>query len=58
MSKKKRRKAALMPRRGPATNVRPAGAHESLTLYNRRRQKAALKDELERDLSQHDYHAD
>jgi hypothetical protein len=45
MNKKKRRKAILMPPRGPATNLRPAGAHEPLTLYNRKRQKAALRRE-------------
>ena len=41
-NKKKRRKAALMPRLGPPTNLRPAGAHESLRRYNRKRTKAAL----------------
>lgn len=41
--KRKRRKAALMPRLGPAQNLRPAGAHESRKRYNRKRAKAALK---------------
>ena len=41
--KRKRRKAALVPRLGPAQNLRPAGAHESKKRYNRKRQKAALK---------------
>ena len=42
-TKKRRRKlAALMPRLGPPTNLRPAGAHESLKRYNRKRQKATL----------------
>ena len=46
MNKKKRRKiAALVGRLGPATNLRPAGAHESLKKYNRRRAKAALRRE-------------
>lgn len=40
---RKRRKRALMPRLGPAQNVRPAGAHEAKTAYNRKRQKAALR---------------
>lgn len=40
---KKRKKRALMPRLGPAQNLRPAGAHEPKTLYNRKRQKAALR---------------
>ncbi len=39
---KKRRKAKLMPRLGPAQNLRPAGAHESKKRYDRKRQKAAL----------------
>lgn len=47
MNKKKRRKAAFVPRLGPATNLRPAGAHESLKRYNRKRQKAALRREAE-----------
>ena len=40
--KRKRRKAVLVPRLGPAQNLRPAGAHESKKHYNRKRQKAAL----------------
>ena len=42
MTKKRRRKVQLMPRLGPATNLRPAGAHESARRYNRKRNKAAL----------------
>ena len=42
MAKKRWRKAALMPRLGPPTNLRPAGAHETLKRYNRKRTKAAL----------------
>ena len=41
--KRQRKRAALMPRLGPPTNLRPAGAHESLKRYNRKRQKAALQ---------------
>ena len=41
--KRKRRKPALMPRLGPAQNLRPAGAHETIKRYNRKRAKAALK---------------
>ena len=47
MAKKKRRKPGLVPRLGPATNLRPGGAHESLKRYNRRRMKAALRREAE-----------
>ncbi len=47
MAKKKRRKPGLVPRLGPATNLRPAGAHEALKRYNRRRMKAALRREAE-----------
>ena len=43
MAKKRRRKIAMIGRLGPATNLRPAGAHESLKRYNRKRQKAALQ---------------
>lgn len=43
MAKKRRRtRALLMPRLGPPTNLRPAGAHETLKRYNRKRTKAAL----------------
>ncbi len=46
--KRKRRKPKLVPRLGPAQNLRPAGAHESRKLYNRkRRHKAALEDYVE-----------
>lgn len=46
MPKKKRRKMQLVPRLGPPTNVRPAGAHETLTRYNRKRKKKELREEL------------
>ncbi|HEY1975739.1 MAG TPA: hypothetical protein VGG89_04310 [Candidatus Baltobacteraceae bacterium] len=36
-----------MPRLGPALNLRPAGAHESKKLYDRKRIKAALRREDE-----------
>ena len=41
----KRRKRRLVPRLGPAVNLRPAGAHESKKLYDRKRIKAALRRE-------------
>lgn len=41
--KRKRRKLPLVPRLGPAQNLRPAGAYESKRLYNRKRRKAALR---------------
>ncbi len=50
MAKKKRRKMKLVPRLGPPTNVRPAGAHETLTRYNRKRKKKELRDELASDV--------
>ena len=46
MAKKKRRKMKLVPRLGPPTNLRPAGAHETLTRYNRKRKKSELREEL------------
>jgi hypothetical protein len=46
MAKKKRRKMKLVPRLGPPTNLRPAGAHETLTRYNRKRKKKELRDEI------------
>lgn len=46
MAKKKRRKMKLVPRLGPPTNLRPAGAHEALTRYNRKRKKKELREEL------------
>jgi len=47
MARKKRRKITLVPRLGPATNLRPAGAHASAKLYNRKKIKAALRKEAE-----------
>lgn len=48
MAKKKRvRPSHLVPRLGPASNLRPAGAHESLKIYNRNRMKAALRRDAE-----------
>ena len=46
MAKKKRRKMKLVPRLGPPTNLRPAGAHETLTRFNRKRKKRELQVEL------------
>lgn len=45
--KRKRKKAKLVPRLGPAENLRPAGAHPPKTLYRRHRMKAALRHEAE-----------
>lgn len=58
MSKKKRRKQSLMPRRGPATNLRPAGAHETLAQYNRKRQKVQARREIGEDLAAFDRDVD
>ena len=41
--KKKRAKRVLVPRMGPATNVRPAGAHKSKKLYDRQKMKAIFR---------------
>jgi hypothetical protein len=48
MAKKKRRRLPpkLVPRLGPATNLRPAGTHESIQRYNRKKAKAALRQEI------------
>ena len=40
MKKKKKAALAAMPRLGPPENLRPAGAHRSKKLYNRKRIKA------------------
>jgi len=58
MAKKRRRKMALMPRLGPPTNLRPAGAHETLKRYDRKRAKAALLREGGLDHSQTDYNVE
>jgi hypothetical protein len=44
---RKKRKVSIVPRLGPATNLRPAGAHESRKLYNRKKIKAALRKEAQ-----------
>jgi hypothetical protein len=46
MAKKKRRPVLLVPPRGPATNLRPAGAHDDETVYDRKKEKAALRREI------------
>lgn len=43
--KKKRRKATVVPPLGPATNLRPAGAHKSKRLYDRNKMKAIFRKE-------------
>ena len=53
-NKKKRRKAQLMPRLGPPTNLRPAGAHETLMRYDRKRSKSETK----REAAQYDFDVD
>ncbi len=47
MPKKKARRPAppIVAPLGPATNLRPAGIHESEKTYNRKKLKAALKRE-------------
>jgi len=48
MAKKKRLPTVpLVPPRGPATNLRPAGAHDDdATVYDRKKEKAALRREI------------
>jgi hypothetical protein len=48
VKKRKRRKRKLVPRLGPAINLRPAGAHKSRKLYDRKKIKAVLR-ELDED---------
>jgi hypothetical protein len=45
--RKRRRKAALKPRMGPATNLRPAGAHKTKKRYSRKRNKAIIASEVD-----------
>ena len=45
--RERRRKAALKPRLGPATNLRPAGAHKTKKHYSRKRNKAIIAGEIE-----------
>jgi len=49
MTKKSRRhrEPALVPRLGPATNLRPAGAHDDKKHYDRKKIKAVLRREAE-----------
>jgi hypothetical protein len=35
-----------VPRLGPPTNLRPAGAHDDETSYDRNKEKAALRREI------------
>jgi hypothetical protein len=45
--KRRRKRARIVPRLGPATNLRPAGVHESAKRYNRKRLKAQVRRERE-----------
>jgi hypothetical protein len=49
MAKKRRRhrEPNLVPRLGPATNLRPAGAHDDKKLYDRKKIKAVLRRQAE-----------
>ena len=50
MAKRRRRKKPpVMPPRGPATNLRPAGAHESKKRYDRKKTDAVLRQEEDED---------
>lgn len=46
-NKRCRTELALVPRLGPATNLRPAGAHENKKLYDRKKIKAVLRRQTE-----------
>ncbi|MFI5234026.1 MAG: hypothetical protein ACHQSE_16145 [Gemmatimonadales bacterium] len=45
--RKRHREPNLVPRLGPATNLRPAGAHEDKKHYDRKKIKAVLRREPE-----------
>lgn len=45
--RKRRRTVTLVPRMGPATNLRPAGAHDDRKHYDRKKIKAVLRREAE-----------
>jgi hypothetical protein len=45
--RKKRRAPKIVPRLGPATNLRPAGAHKDEKTYDRKKNKATLRREAE-----------
>jgi len=45
--RKHHREPNLVPRLGPATNLRPAGAHEDKKHYDRKKIKAVLRREAE-----------
>ena len=47
--KKGRATPKIVPPRGPAVNLRPAGAHEDETAYDRKKAKAVLRRELAED---------
>ena len=47
--KKKRAVRKIVPRLGPPTNVRPAGAHGDESLYDRKKERADLRRELAED---------
>ncbi len=39
----------IVPRRGPPSNLRPAGAHDDETAYDRKKEKAVLRRDLAED---------
>lgn len=41
--KRKRKRLPLVPRLGAPQNLRPAGAHDAKTIYDRKKRKAALR---------------
>ncbi|HVS45468.1 MAG TPA: hypothetical protein VMS32_02265, partial [Verrucomicrobiae bacterium] len=45
--KRRRAELVLVPRLGPASNLRPAGAHQDQKLYDRNKIKAVLRREAE-----------
>lgn len=46
-TRKKRARRVLVPRLGPASNLRPAGAHKNRKHYDRKNIKAVLRREAE-----------
>jgi hypothetical protein len=45
--RKRRRKAKVKPPLGPAVNLRPAGAHKTKKVYDRRRNAEIIEAEAE-----------
>ena len=47
MARKKRPKPPVVPPLGPPQNLRPGGAHDDASVYDRKKEKAELRRELD-----------